>query len=104
MNFFLQVMSTGYHYEAQSDSCIAVKNNKITYEDVDNICAEDRGYAAVLSTSNLLNMADHILKQSGENEAWINPPYRTYEKFAHNRGRWTPITGFCSIHKNFVST
>lgn len=87
--FFIHIFavtSDGYVYEERSDSCIKITNQTVNYEEADNACTDERAYLAVLNSPELRITATKILKINKQNEAWINPPFKSYEKFAKNRG------------------
>lgn len=60
----------------------------MSYDEADDICAQEQGYLAVLNTYELRILATKMLKLSGDIEAWINPPSSS-EKYAKNRGKLT---------------
>lgn len=60
----------------------------MSYDEANDICAQEQGYLAVLNTYDLQLLATKLLMLSGDTEAWINSPSSS-EKYAKNRGKLT---------------
>lgn len=85
---FTAVSDSGYYYEEKSDTCLKLAEKESSHQQADQICLKDKGYLAVLYSMELRQLAKKILQDTGITDAWINPPFKSYEKYAKNHGEF----------------
>ncbi|PSN33490.1 hypothetical protein C0J52_15396 [Blattella germanica] len=67
----MNIVSDGYAFETESGSCLKVMKNQTDFATADQLCANENGRLATLSTPAINQFATALLKASGAQYAWF---------------------------------